>query len=48
MFFMILSNVILLIQPIQNILVFDILTDLILLLLAYFGFCFSMSDRVNF
>ena len=37
-FFMMFFNVTLLNQPIQNILVFDILTDLILLLLVYLRF----------
>ena len=48
MFFMILFNVILLNEPIQNILVFGTLTDLILLLLVYLRFYFSIGDRVNF
>ena len=34
-------------QSIQNILVFDILVDLILLLLVYLRFYSSMSDRLN-
>ena len=41
-------NVILLNQPIQKVLVFDILTNLILLLLVYLRFNSSMSDRLNF
>ena len=48
MFFMMLFNVTLLNQPIQNILVFDILMDLILLLLVYLRFYSSMSDRLSF
>ena len=35
-------------EPIQNIFVFDILTDLILLLLVCLRFYSSMSDRLNF
>ena len=46
MFF--LFNVILLNPPIQNILVFDILTDLILLFLVHLRFCTSMSGTLNF
>ena len=45
---MMLFNVILLNEPIQNILVFGTLTDLILLLLVYLRFYFSISDGVNF
>ena len=47
-FFMMLFNVTLLNQSIKNILVFDILMDLILLLLVYLRFYSSMSDRLNF
>lgn len=46
--FMMPFNVILLNQPIQKVLVFDILTNLILLLLVYLRFNSSMSDRLNF
>ena len=41
-------SVTLLNQPIQNILVFDILMDLILLLLVYLRFYSSMSERLSF
>ena len=47
-FFLMLFNVTLLNQPIQNILVFNILMDLFLLLLVYLRFHFSMSDRLSF
>ena len=47
-FFMMLFNVTLLNQSIQIILVFDILMDLILLLLVYLRFYFDMSDRMSF
>ena len=43
-----LFNVTILNQSIQNISVFDILMDLILLLLVYLRFYCSMSDRTNF
>ena len=43
-----LFNVTLLNQSIQNISVFDILMDLILLLSVYLRFYCSMSDRLNF
>ena len=46
--FMMLFHVILLNQPMQNSLVFNILADRILLLLVYVQFCSSMSDRLNF
>ena len=45
---MVLFNVTLLNQSIQNVLVFDILMDLILLLLVYLQFCPSKSDRLSF
>ena len=47
-FFMMLFNVTLLNQSIKIILVFDILMDLILLLLVYLRFYFDMSDRMSF
>ena len=47
-FVMMLFNVALLNRSIQNILVFDILMDLILLLLVYLRFYSSMSDRPSF
>ena len=43
---MTLVNVTLLNQPIQDILVFDILMDLFLLLLVHLQFYSSMNDRV--
>ena len=43
-----LFDVTLLNQPIPNILVFDILMDLTLLLLVYLQFYSSMSDRLSF
>ena len=43
-----LFNVTLVNQSIQKILVFDILMDLILLLLVYLRFYSSMSDRLSF
>ena len=46
--FKMLFSMTLLKQPIQNILVFDILMDLISLLLVYFRFYFGMSDRLSF
>ena len=46
-FFMVLFNVTLLNRPAQNILVFDILMDLILVLLVYLRSYSSMSDRVS-
>ena len=45
---MMLFNVTVLKQSIQNILVFDILIDLILLLLVYLRFYSSISDRLSF
>ena len=45
---MMVFSVTLLNQPIQNILVFDILMDLILLLLVYLRFYSSMSERLSF
>ena len=48
MFFMMLFSVILLNQLVQNILVFNILTDIISLLLVYLQFYSSMSDKLNF
>ena len=45
---MMVFSVTLLNQPIQNILVFDILMDLILLLLVYLQFYSSLSDRLSF
>ena len=45
---MTLVNVTLLNQPIQVILVFDILMDLLLLLLVHLQFYSSMNDRLSF
>ena len=45
---MMLFNVTLINQSIQNILVFDILMDLILLLFVNLGFYSSMSDNLSF
>ena len=47
-FFMMLFNVTLLKQSIRNILVFNILMDLFLLLLVYLRFYSGMSDRLSF
>ena len=48
LFFMMLFNENLVNQPIQNVSVFDILTNLILLLLVNLRFYSSMGDRLNF
>ena len=45
---MMLFNVTSLIQPMQNIVVFDISMDLILITLVYLRFYSSMSDRLSF